>query len=337
MAKKRFRKRRRFKRRSKFKSSVKSLIKKEMSKTQEIRKIVSFVRNRPVRTLNVNVAGIANTPWENTVVYSLTGGRIREYTASELQLQNPDANTPKSLFPLRPPEGDSTSLAGDGGIVDSNANINTASYATSGVHVLQGRSVYLKNFYCNIRINNQGHSAFTTPDGTSVPAQNPQSPVAQFIRVMVVQTRRMLGGMRAGGSYVSLARQILLQYQSGDPTQTQAAPAADIQADSVTGFVNMQTVKKVMYDKIVWLGDGDNGTAKTQFVTRLKIPLNKKAYWNYQYSVETPASDARLSYQGPFYYLLAFTPSLAEADVGLNSAQLAPRMDISSILTFLDD
>lgn len=331
MAKKRFRKKR-FRKRN-LKSTVHKIVKKEIGKTRELKKLVSFVMSRPIRSLNTEFVGSANTPMENTVVYSLTGGRIRDFDSLD-HPQNPDANSNKSLFAMRPMFANSNFSAvdgaGGGGIVDSSSSTGNSSLATQGVHMLQGRECYLKNFYCNIRLNNQGHPAYTTTGGTDVPAQDPTDPMAQYVRVLVVSTRRPLGGMRTGGTYNSLARQLLLQYHAGDGTNTQAP--VDINADSVTGFLNLQVIKKVYYDKMIWMGDGDKANFNTQWIKRLKIPINKKARWNYNYETGADPDEGYVSFEGPWIYLIAYSSNQTS-----QSTEVCPRINLSSILTFYDE
>ncbi len=330
--------RRRYKRRKTTASKMRAIAKKVVGQTRETKKLVSFVMDRLIRSLNTEILGLGNTPWQNTLIYSLTGGRIQNPNTN---IQDPDVNTVPSLFALRPASTDAISshvnLGGDGGIVDSTANTTQSSYSTQGVHQLQGRECYLKNFYANIRINNQGHQAFEIPGDTpvTVPAVDPEYPVAQYIRLMIVQTRRPLGAGRPGGTYVSLARQLLLQFHAGDGTGVQVAgvpPPVDINADSVIGFLNLQVIKKVLMDKLIWLGDGDKGTAKTQWVKKVRVRINKKAYWNYQYNMQSPIQEQTLSYQGPFYYLVAFTSNKLSQNLAV-----APRINMSSILTFYDE
>lgn len=308
-------------------NSVKALIKKEVNKTREQKKIVSFMMNRPIRSLNTTAGG--NSPWENTVIYSLTGGRMGNGMDSSDILMS--TNTPSSLFAIRPSYGEKNQLGGEGGQVDDPSNPTQTSLTTTGVHQLQGRECWLRNFYCNIHIQNQGYQAFNA-SGVVIPAQNPQAPVAQYVRLMVIETRKPLLGMRAG-TYNSLANQLLLQMHSGEGTGTNTGPGlTDVNADGVSGFLNLQTIKKVIYDKLIMLGDGDVGTARTQFITKLKIKLNRKAYWNYLYDIPTNANEPVLKYQGPWYYLVAFGSNKAP-----QSLLVAPRMNISSILTFYDD
>ncbi len=317
-------------------SKVKKAIKKEVNKGRELKKLVSFVADRPLRSINTEFIGSANTPFENTIIYSLTGGRVRTFIPTD-HPQDPDVDTNKSLFAMRPMFANAQSVkvsaAGEGGIVDDNANTGDASLATQGVHQLQGRECYLKNWYCNLRVNNQGHQSFTTPAGNVIAAQDPQAPIATYVRLLVVETRRPLGGMRTGGGYNSLARQLFLQYHAGDGTQTQAPPATDINADSVTGFLNLQVIKKVMFDKMVWLSDGDKGGYKTQFLARLKLRLNRKARWNYNYdTADSDPTEGHVSYEGPWIYMIMINSNQTSQDT-----QVCPRVNLSSILTFYDD
>ncbi len=306
-------------------SNVHNIVRKQLGKTKEVVKLVSFMKNRPIRSIN------ATNPWTDTVIYSLTGGRMGAGTTLAQGSDTPNI-TSSSLFALRPAYGDNTQLAGDGGQVDSNANSTSDSLTTVGVHNLRGRSCFLKNWHCNIRINNVGNLEFNTPGGQTVAASNPQTPVAQGIRLLIVETRRPLGQARVPGDIAdNLARQIFLQFHSGAATGTQVLPS-DITADAITGFLNFQVIKKVHLDKFFWLGDGDLGTFQTQKILRLKIPINKKAHFNYQYNVGDTTVSPALIYSGPFIYMIALGSSDASQDL-----EVAPRMTISSILTLEDD
>ena len=190
-----------------------------------------------------------------------------------------------------------------------------------------------RNWFCNIRINNQGHAPFNTEGGDAVAAVDPQNPVAQGIRILIIETRRPLGQERVAGDPPSnLAREIFLQFHSGAGTGTIAPPATDIFNDAITGFLNLQVIKKVHLDKFFWMGDGDLGTFQTQKILRLKIAINKKAHWNYNYDIVAPITSPILNYQGPFIYMIALGSSDAS-----QSLDVAPRMDIASILTIDDD
>ncbi len=305
-------------------SKVRSIVKKELAKTQETIKLVSFMKNRPIRSINVD------NPYTQTIVYSLTGGRMGQ---GEVLGQGAETPTDSSLFSLRPADKDSTSLGGDGGQVDSSESTVQDSRSTQGVHVLRGRTCFLKNWYCNIRINNQGNQPFTTVGGDVVSAEDPQNPLSQGVRLLIVETRRPLGQDRLPGTTKSnLARQLFLQFHSGADTGVQVAPAVPVTADAITGFLNLQVIKKVHYDKLFWMGSGDTGNVNTQRILRLKVRVNKKAYWNYQYNTDDPTVSPILNYQGPFIYMIA----LASSDQS-QSLDIAPRMDISSILTLEDD
>ncbi len=303
---------------------VHQIVEKKLNKTKELIKLVSFMTDRPIRSIN------ADDPWTDTVIYSLTGGRMG---AGTVLAQGAEQPTESSLFSLRPAQGSSTLLAGDGGQVDDNSNVAQNSLTTQGVHVLRGRSCYLKNWYCNIRINNQGHVRFTTQSGDEVPAEQPQNSIAQGIRILIVETRRPLGQQDQAVPYKdNLARQLFLQFHSGAGTGTVAPPGIDITSDAILGFLNLEVIKRVHYDKFFWLGSGDVANFNSQKILRLKIPLNKKAYFNFQYNIEDATSSPYLSYQGPFIYMVALGSSDAS-----QSLDVAPRMDIASILTLEDD
>ncbi len=305
-------------------AKVHQIVNKHLNKTKELIKLVLFMVDRPIRSINVT------DPYENTVIYSLTGGRMGEGT---VLAQGAETVTTSALFALRPAQDASTSLAGDGGQVDSNANLTSDSKTTQGVHVLRGRQCFLKNWYCNVRINNQGHVQFTTSGGDVVPAEDPTNSVAQGIRILIVETRRPLGQDRVPGTTKdNLARQLFLQFHSGGATGTQVAPAVDIKSDAILGFLNYEVIKKVYYDKFFWMGSGDVANFNSQKILRLKVPLNKKAFFNYQYNTDDPSVSPVLSYQGPFIYMVA----LASSDAS-QSLDVAPRMDIASILTLEDD
>ncbi len=327
------RRRRRFNKKS-LMSKVKKVVKKEVGKTRELKKLTSFVMRRPIRSLNTQWVGTANTPWENTVIYSITGGRMNQGFTSDDTLIN--VNTPKSLFGLRPAYASSAvqkvELGLEGGIVDSSQNVGQAPLAEGGIHILQGTQCFLKNFYCNIRINNAGYAAFTTASGDDVSALSPSNPVSQYIRVLAIETRKPLLGMRPGGAYNSVAQQILLQVQSGDGLQDVVPTPGGINCDSVSGFLNLSTIKRVIYDKVIQLGSGEKGNFKSQWIKRLKIPLNRKARFNYLYDQTDATAEPVLKYDGPWIYLVMFGGN----DI-TQSLDAAPRVSMSSILTLYDD
>jgi len=317
---KRRRRRKRYRKKYKRKASVglvKKLIKHEVGKTRENLKMLSFVKEQPIRTINN-----AN-PWRNTILYSLTGGRIYQ----GMEGQDPLVETYKNMFPLRPMFSNSgigkVESGGGGGVADSSLQ-PTPGTVTQGVHSLRGNQCYLNRFRANILITNQGNEEFVTPGGDTISASDPQVPTAQFVRILVFETRRPLGTN-------SLALQLLLQNSSGTPVEG-PAPATQTTSDSVLGFVNLSVVKKIIYDKLIWLNDGQVSSGCNR-VIRMNIPLKRKARWNYIYDQTTnPPNEPTINFCGPFIYMAMFSSNEASNDL-----QVAPRCSMTSLLTYMDD
>ncbi len=291
---------------------VKSLIKQELGKTRESLKLLSFINNLPIRSINE-----AN-PWRQTIVYSLTGGQL---ASGETTSQDPLVETQKTLFPLRPMFSsagvDAVTGAGQGGVAtDSGASVQTQVH--TGVNTLRGTNCWLRRFRANIIISNQGDPTFTTPGGDDIPATNPQSPVAQFVRLVVFETRRPLGNN-------NLNLQMFLQGTGGDDVNP---PANDSKSNTTCGFLNLSVIKKVYHDRLFWLNDGDKGGTNSNKVIRLNIPLNKKAYWTNVYTDTQPL----ITYGGPYIYMVMLASNEATQNL-----EVAPRMSMTSMLTYYDD
>ena len=337
MARKFSRSKRRFRRkhhnRKISKKEVKSIVKKEVGKTRENQKMFSFMTNLPIRSINNKSSATAPLGWGNAIVYSLTGGYYPLATRC-----NPEGtiiqDVDKALFVMRPYFNDKVSGYGQGGAATDNAASTTAA-AELGVHTLEGNECYLKSWRARIFINNDGCPATTYPTYT-IPAVNPQASVTQNIRVMVVETRRPL-------QQAELPQQIFCQMQSGTQVNTSVLPTAPY-ADSTLGFLNFSVIKKVHYDKVHNLGgskgDNETGAWKGSKNLKLHVPINKKARWNYSYKVDQAdqSDEGKISYMGPYIYLIMTAEVFGAADGSDNLAlEAAPRCNITSMLTYYDD
>lgn len=316
MARKR-RRRRRTSRKASI-SQVKSIVKKEVGKTRESLRLVSYVSwSRMNDILVASGPGLA----DYVCCYSLTGG-LSPYQDTT---QDPDANTNKNLFVLRPAvttaaaAGQEVSQYGDGGMQSQMSGVGGISTnELSNIHNLEGKQCFLKKFYCRVGLNNAVSTTQTTPSNC-------------FVRCIVIETRRPL-------SSKALSQQILLQ-SHGVPSRGGVTPSQ--YPTTALGYLNSEVIKKVYYDRLINLNGGAGATGSMRSF-KLKININKKAHWKYYYDTRVPVDVNHIvNYQGPFLYLLMW-PSQSGAygadfdPAGIPEAQL-PSFALSSILTFMDD
>lgn len=300
-------------------SQVKSIVKKEVGKTREQLRMVNYVGWS--RFQDILASSDATSTATEVCVYSLTGGLSPLIDST----QNPSLYQCKNLFTLLPANQtdpgltlDSVGQVGDGGTAGQMDGVggNTGTIALSNVHMLEGQQCFLKKFYATIAFNNATES---TTDPTNM-----------FIRCLVIETRRPLSSSQ-------LSQQILLQNHAVPNRNTATTPSNF--PVSALGYLNREVIKKVHYDRLIRLNGGGGATGSMQSL-KIKIPINKKAYWKYYYPTRDPANVAnRLTYQGPFMYLVMW-PSASgvygSAWAPIGETRL-PAFALNSILTLYDD
>lgn len=317
-------------------SQVHRIVKKEVNKTRETNKLVSYVgwsRLNDILTTNLPAGPNLPDPAEAICCYSITGGLGSTIDAT----QDPGDYIAKSLFVLLPSDDSNAgalsgvSQAHQGGTANqmdgsagTGAVVNSESIAN--VHQLEGRSCWLKKFYCSVALNN---SSASVTDPTNV-----------FVRAMVVETRRPLSSFQLG-------KQILLQ----NHTTIEMSPGSVLASNypcSAMAYLNRDVIKKVHYDRTYTLNGGGGATGSLKRF-KLQVPLNKKARWSYYYPSGIPdEADQKLTYQGPFVYLVMwasasstyqdrYTLPLAGNNGGGISNLRRPAFALSSVMTFQDD
>ncbi len=295
------RRRRRKKYSTKFSRKVKKIVKKEVGKTRETQKFVSYMGFENIPTL----LDSDTTPGSGLII-SLTGGGNPQNSQT---VQQPGAYNDKILFTLLPASTTASGeaqQAGQGGMVID----PTVNASIGGVHQLEGRQCYLKTWYASIIVSNS--------------PQQVLDPRSCFIRMFVIETRRPLARN-------DIAQQIFLQNQA----VAAMTPAATVSPQTVTSYINRDVVKRVYMDKLIKLtgpAGTDSGASSAQMYTRrFKVRLNRKARWSYYYETSDPASAGQenLVYQGPFVYLVLCSNQPNESQ--------QPQIALSSILTFYDD
>ncbi len=328
------------KRRSSKKASVAqvhNIVKKEVNKTRETNKLVSYVgwsRLNDILTTNYPASINLPAPAEAICLYSLTGGVASTIDAT----QDPSSYVAKNLFILLPTDMSTPTSnlngvgqaqqAGTQNQIDSSggAGAGALNIGIANAHQLEGRQAYLKKFYASVVLNNSGSSV---ADPTNI-----------LVRAMVIETRRPL-------SSTQVAKQILLQNHgtiemSPGSTDTSTFPCSSL------GYLNRDVIRKVYYDKLFTLNGGGGATGSLKRF-KLKININKKCRWSYYYPSGVPDErDQVLIYQGPYLYLVmwassssTFDAEYVAPDVGLAGGGIGeehrPAFAISSILTFMDD
>ncbi len=180
-------------------AQVHSIVKKEVNKTRETNKLVSYIgwsRLNDILTTTYPPSPNLPEPQDAICVYSLTGGVSATIDAT----QDPNEYISKNLFVLLPTDtfnaGNLSGVgqaqqAGTSNQIDSSGGAGAGSLNTSiaNPHQLEGRQAFLKKFYASVVLNNSGSSVV---DPTNV-----------LVRAMIVETRRPLSSSQ-------IAKQILL-------------------------------------------------------------------------------------------------------------------------------
>lgn len=302
------RKRRRHRRRKATHASVRAIVKKEVSKTRETQKLVSYLSWSSIPPL---IDGGATL--RRGLTLSLTGGVNPQIGQT---VQTPATYSDKNLFVLLPSANVGGNFggqqAGHGGMAMQSLIAGDENAAIGGIHQLEGRQCYLKTWYARLIVSNNN--------------QQVPSPRPSFVRMIVFETRRPLAEN-------NLAQQVFLQ------NHAVSAFNANVSAEpqSVNSYLNSSGVKKVYADRLIKLtgpfGSAplQGGSSNSSYCTKLKVKINKKAHWNYIYPTRDPdnQNDENLIYQGPFIYAI-FCSNQDDED---NQPQVA----VNTMLTFYDD
>lgn len=287
-------------------SKVKNIVKKEVSKTRENQKMVSYLSWSSIPALIDDTNGD-----KQGLLLSLTGGLSPQDSQTVMQ---PGVYTDKQLFTLLP-AGSTISTsnvqqANQGGNAmeqDSAGNVTNA--AIGGIHTLEGRQAYLKSWYASIILSNS--------------PQQVVNPRSCFVRMVVFQTRRPLASE-------DLSQQVFLQNHS---VAAMNATVAD-SPETVNSYLNRDIVSKIFVDKLVKLtgpaGTNTGASSAQLYKTKIKVRLNKKCRWTYYYGTRDPVqTEESLTYMGPFIYCL-FCSNQTNADE-------LPTIAMNTMLTYYDD
>ncbi len=287
-------------------SMIKRIVKKEVGKTRETQKLVSYLSWSPIPELIDRT-----TDPQSGLLLSLTGGVNPQIGQT---VQNPVVYSDKNLFTLLPSANVGGNIsgqqAGQGGMAMDAGVTPADNVAVGGIHQFEGRQCYLKTWYCSLIMSNT--------------RQQVTSPRPCFVRMIVFETRRPL-------AEDALAQQIFLQNHA---VAAMSAAVTD-SPETVNLYLNRAGIKKVYFDKLLKLtgpASSDAGASSAQLYTRkIKIRLNKKAHWTYYYPTRDPVqtADENLVYQGPFIYAV-FLSNQSDSDE-------QPRLALNSMLTFYDD
>ncbi len=287
-------------------AQVKAIVKKEVSKTVETQKLVSYLSWSPIPELIDRT-----TDAQGGLLISLTGGVSPQIGQT---VQNPSVYSDKNLFVLLPSANiggtQGGNQAGQGGMA-MDASVSPADNASiGGIHQLEGRECFLKSWYASLIISNT--------------RQQVTSPRPCFVRMVVFETRRPLAEN-------ALAQQIFLQNHAVNAMNASVSNSPE----TVNSYLNRPVIKKVYMDRLIKLtgpAAADAGASSAQlYTTKLKVRLNKKARWSYYYPTRDPVQNApeNLVYQGPFVYAMFCSNQQDEAE--------QPNIALNSMLTFLDD
>ena len=289
-------------------SHVKSIVKKELSKTRETQKLVSYLSWSPIPQLIDRT-----TDPQAGLLLSLTGGVSPQIGQT---VQNPAVYSDKNLFVLLPSANVGGTVAGQqagqGGMAMDSQISPAENAAIGGIHQLEGREAYLKNWYANIIVSNNN--------------QQVTSPRPSFVRMLVFETRRPLAEQ-------NLSQQIYLQNHAVNKMN---ANVSDF-PETVCSYLNRATIKKVYMDRLIKLTGPfgtsplQGGSSQSSYTTKLKVRINKKCRWAYYYPTRDPANETaqNLVYQGPFIYAMICSNQ--------SDDQEQPQIAMNTMLTFLDD
>ncbi len=311
MARKYRRRKRRKNRKKASVSQVKAIVKKEVGKTVETQKMVSYLSYSQIPELLDDSTGT-----KQGLVLSLTGGCNPQTAQTVL---NPQSYTDNQLFTLLPAGSVATSVpsyannvqqAGEGGQFMTSSSLGTTNAAIGGIYQLEGRQAYLKSWYARLILTNASEFVNT--------------PAPAFVRMLVIETRRPLAGD-------DLAQQIFLQNHAVAAFNA----AVTDEPETVNSYLNREIIKKVYMDRLIKLtgpygANGEGASSANSYCTKIKVRINKKCRWAYYYATENPApSRASLSYLGPFLYCI-----LCSNQPNANSH---PVIAMNTMLTFNDD
>jgi len=288
-------------------SKVKSVVKREVGKTVETAKMVSYLSWSSIPPLIDDAAGLYSG-----LVLSLTGGLQPQNTQTVMQ---PGVYTDKQLFTLLPAGSqistNNVQQANQGGNameLDAAGNVENASIG--GVHCLEGREAFLKSWYATLILSNS--------------PQQVVDPRPCFVRMVVFETRRPL-------AQTDLAQQIFLQNHAVNAMNATVSSSPE----TVCSYLNRDIIKKVFYDKLVKLtGPAQAGTAGASsaqlYTTKIRVRINRKCRWTYYYATRDPVQgDESLTYMGPFIYCV-FCASQTDEN-------RYPQIAMNTMLTFQDD
>ncbi len=303
-----FHKRRRRRRRKKsLMSKVKSVVKREVGKTVETAKMVSYLSWSSIPPLIDDAAGTSPG-----LVLSLTGGLQPQNDQTVMQ---PGVYTDKQLFTLLPAGSqistNNVQQANQGGnAMELDAAGNVENAAIGGVHCLEGREAFLKSWYATLILSNS--------------PQQVVDPRPCFVRMVVFETRRPL-------AQNDIAQQIFLQNHAVNAMNATVSSSPE----TVCSYLNRDIIKKVFYDKLVKLtGPAQAGTAGASsaqlYTTKIRVRINRKCRWTYYYATRDPVqTDESLTYMGPFIYCV-FCASQTDEN-------RYPQLAMNTMLTFQDD
>ncbi len=296
-------------------SKVKSVVKREVGKTRETQKLVSYLSWTGIPPLIDLASGAPDA--SQGLLLSLTGGVNPEASQT---VQDPASYNDKMLFVLLPAGTDpqTAQQAGQGGMQmtqDESTGIGQSS-SIGGIHQLEGRQCFLKTWYASLILSNSPTQVV--------------DPRPCFVRMIVFETRRPLA--QASATAPNLAQQIFLQNHA-----VAAMTAASVTSpETVNSYINRGVIKKVFFDKLIKLtgppGAAGAGASSAQLYTRkLKVRINRKAHWSFYYPTRTPSvTGERLVYQGPFIYCIFLGNNGGDGD-------RFPKIAMNTMLTFYDD
>ncbi len=292
-------------------SQVKAIVKKEVGKTVETNKMASYLSWSAIPQLIDNVAGD-----KQGLLLSLTGGVSPQLSQTVI---TPGTYNDKQLFTLLPSGSELTAGSGNsnqasqGGVAMEQTPTGTIENdAIAGIHCLEGRQAYLKNWYASLILSNV--------------TQQVVNPRPCFVRMVVFETRRPL-------AQDNLAQQIFLQNHAVVAMEASVSSPPE----TVNSYLNRDIIKKVFYDRLIKLtgpataDGGDAGASSDQLYCRkIKVKINRKCRWTYYYTSNDPLTNRpSLSYMGPFIYAVFLSNQ--------SDAANQPAIAMNTMLTFQDD